>query len=114
MVAALLLASLGCSSAPTGASVEVLCDEFYENKAISREAEIAVDGSLEVTLCSNPSTGFKWETATISDASVLEQVEHKLVLKESATPPPPGIPGVEVWTLKGVKQGESTVSIAYS
>ena len=113
MVAILLSLCACCSEA----SVEVSCDDFMEQAAITKEAEVAVDGSLTVTLCSNPaSTGFLWsESAQISDPTVLQQTDHKFVAPETTDDEPaPGTPGKEVWTFKALKKGESTVSMEYS
>jgi inhibitor of cysteine peptidase len=50
----------------------------------------------------------------ISDSTVLEQTEHKYVIEEYKTPPPPGTPGKEQWTFKALKEGKSTISVEYS
>ena len=113
-VVALSLCVFACSPTSKQVSVEVSCDDFYEQNNISKEVEVAVDGSLTVTLCSNPSTGFEWESANISDQTVLEQIDRKFVSPESEPPPPPGTPGQEIWTFKALKKGTSTVSIEYS
>ena len=81
---------------------------------ISQEVKVPVDGSLTVTLCSNPTTGFQWESAKITDQTVLERVDHKFVSPESEPPPPPGTPGQEIWTFKALKKGTSTISMEYS
>ena len=114
VMAAISLSLFACSPTPKQASVEVSCDDFMKLQHISEEVEVAVDGSLTVTLCSNPTTGFQWESPQITDQTVLEQVDHKLVMPESEPPPPPGTPGQEVWTFKALREGESTISIAYS
>jgi len=114
-MAVITLCLFACSSASKEVSVEVSCDDFMENQHISQEVEVQADGSLTVTLCSNPSTGFQWsESAEISDHTVLEQVDHNFVMPDSEPPPPPGTPGKEVWTFKALKEGKSTVSIEYS
>jgi len=115
-LAAISLCLFACSPAPKQVSVEASCDDFYERQAISKEVEVAVDGSLTVTLCSNPSTGFEWESARISDQTVLQQVDHKFEAPEATGdgPPPPGAPGKEVWTFQALKKGESTISMEYS
>jgi inhibitor of cysteine peptidase len=113
-MAAISLFLFACLPASKQASVEVSCDDFIELNHISQEVEVAVDGPLMVTLCSNPTTGFQWESSQISDQTVLEQVDHTFVSPESEPPPPPGTPGQEVWTFKAIKEGESTISIAYS
>ena len=83
LVAAMLLLLGACAPAPKQASVEVSCDDFYQQQHISKEVEVAVGGTMTVTLCSNPSTGFIWsETAQISDQGVLQQTDHKLACCE--------------------------------
>ena len=91
-------------------------DDFMKLQHISKEVEVAVDGSLTVTLCSNPTTGNQWESPQITDQTVLEQVDHKFVPPEykGDRPPPPGTPGKEVWTFKTLKEGKSTISMEYS
>ncbi len=117
LVCAMVAISLflfACLPASKQASIDFSCDDFMKDQHISGETEVSVDGSLTVTLCSNPTTGFQWESAQITDQTVLEQVDHKFVSPESEPPPPPGTPGQEVWTFKALKEGESTISIAYS
>ena len=106
----------GCTpSTSQEASVDVSCDDFMKLQSISKELEVAVDSSFTVTLCSNPTTGFQWESAKISDQTVLAQVDHKFVSPEEyETPPPPGTPSKEVWTFKPLKAGKSTISVEYS
>ena len=118
---AISLSLFACSSASEQVSVDASCDDFmklHPDCAISREVEVAVGGSLTVTLCSNPTTGFQWsESAEISDQTVLEEVDHKFVspgYTGDKPPPPPGTPGKEVWTFKALKEGKSTISMEYS
>ena len=100
------LCLLACSS---GAPSEVSVDESYNGK----EVEIAVDGSLTVTLESNATTGFQWDEASkIGDQTVLKQVEHQFIAPESTGMV--GAPGKEVWTFRALKKGNSTISMEYS
>ena len=115
IMAVVSLGLLACSSVPSQVPVEVSCDDFYEQSAISREATVAVGDSFTVTLCSNPTTGFQWsESAQISDQTVLEQVDSRFVSPQSEPPPPPGTPGQRIWTFQALKAGDSTVSLDYS
>ncbi len=117
LVCAMVAISLflfACLPASKQASIDFSCDDFMKDQHISGETEVAVDGSLTVTLCSNPTTGFLWESAQITDQTVLEQVDYKFVSPESEPPPPPGTPGQEVWTFKALKEGETTISMEYS
>jgi len=114
-VVAISLCLFACAPTPKQASVEVSCDDFMKDQHISKEVEVAVDGSLTVTLCSNPTTGFQWsEAAQISDQTILQQTGHQLVMPKAEPPPPPGTPGQEIWTFKALKEGTSTISMEYS
>ena len=84
-----------------------------KDQHISKEVEVPAGGSLTVTLCSNPTTGFQWsESAQISDESVLEQVDHEFVPPEAENIV--GGAGKEVWTFKALKKGTTEVSMEYS
>jgi inhibitor of cysteine peptidase len=112
VLAVLSFALLACSAAAAGqAPVEVSCDEFASGRQISREAEVRVGDTVKLSLCSNPSTGFKWEEAVISDPAVLEQVDHKYVDPAAGTV---GAAGREEWTFKILKAGTAAVALAYS
>ena len=113
-VVAISVSLMACSAPAKQASVEVSCDDFYKQADISQEIKVPADSSLTVTLCSNPTTGFQWEEAQISDQTVLQQTDRKFVGPESEPPPPPGTPGQEVWTFQALKKGTSTVSVQYS
>lgn len=107
---------------PEEAREEVSVDDSYAGK----EVEVAVGGSLTVHLKSDPATGFEWELVTITDETVLEEVEHKYVgpeavapegpggKEEPVAPPEPMPPKEEWWTFKALKQGESIISMEYS
>jgi len=114
-VAAISLFLFACSPATKQAAVDVACDDFSSQQQITKEVTVGAGDSFRVTLCSNPTTGFQWsETAQVSDPSVVQQTNHKLVGPESAPPPPPGTPGQEIWTFEALKKGTSTVTMEYS
>ena len=124
VIVAISLGMLACSStttpttpaAPSQVSVEATCDDFAANQHISKEVTVANGGSVTVTLCSNPTTGYNWDSPQIADQTVLEQTDHKVMPAQSSggPPPPPGAPGEEEWTFKALKDGQTTVSIEYS
>ena len=99
-----------CSSAP---DLEVSCDDFYRTRNIERKLEVAAGKSVKVALCSNPSTGYGWGEAVISDPTVLAEVGHEYDAREGKNPPAPGTPGVEIWTLRALQPGQSNISIEY-
>jgi len=109
------LSLLACSPAVKETAVEVSCDDFYQQTFRSESVVVPAGGSFTVTLCTNPTTGFQWsENAQIGDPTVLEQVDHKLVVPQSEPPPPPGTPSQEIWTFRALKEGESTIYLEYS
>ncbi|MFC2016935.1 protease inhibitor I42 family protein [Chloroflexota bacterium] len=100
---------------PKASSIEISCDAFMESNQISLSyaPEIEVGDSVTVTLCSNPTTGFRWsESAEISDQTVLEQVEHTFISPEAENMV--GSAGKETWIFKGLEQGMSSISMEYS
>jgi len=112
---AISLFLLACSPAIKQASVEIPCNDFYEQPHISQEVEVGAGDSFTVTLCSNPTTGFMWsESAQIGDQTVLQQTEHKFEAPKTTEPPIEGAPGKEVWTFQALNKGETTVSMEYS
>jgi len=110
----ILLCLPACSGTTDTVSVAVTCDDFANEQDITEEIEVMAGASFTVTLCSNPTTGFSWETAVISAPDVLEQAGHEFISPESDPPPPPGSPGQEVWTFKALEKGTGTIDIAYS
>jgi len=115
-ISAISLSLFACSPAPKQVSIEVSCDDFMKQQHISQEVQVPAGDSFTVTLCSNPTTGFQWESAQISDQTVLQQSDHKFEAPEynGDMPPPPGSPGKEIWTFQALKEGKSTISIEYS
>jgi len=113
-VVAISLCLFACFPTPKQVSVEVSCDDFMKLQHISKEVQVAAGESFTVTLCSNPTTGFEWESAQISDQTILQQTDHKFVPPPERPEPVEGEAGKEVWTFKALKNGTSTISIDYS
>lgn len=107
IIAVMLLCLFGCSPSGSVAPSEVSVDESHNGKKV----EIAVAGTLTVTLESNPTTGFQWELASISDQAVLEKQSNTFEAPEDTGMV--GAPGKEVWTFKALKKGSSIVSMEY-
>ena len=117
---ALLAASVavGCSgksdppqSGPQTTTVEVSYDELLNQKNITRTLALKVGDTLQVSLGSNPSTGFGWASQMqITNAAVLVQTGHE-ALAPSATRP--GAAASDVWALQAMAPGNTTVSTSY-
>ncbi|HEY93705.1 MAG TPA: DUF3221 domain-containing protein [Dehalococcoidia bacterium] len=91
---------------------EVTCDEFASNPHITKEVEITFPGSLVVSLCANPSTGYAWEKVKIENESIIYQTERNHVSSEAV-----GVVGVsekEVWSFNSGSSGTTTLIFEYS
>jgi putative lipoprotein len=76
-----------------------------------KQVTLAAGDILTVTLESNITTGYSWnENATIGDKTVMQQTVHKY---QSPATPIPGAGGKEVWIIKALKAGNSTISMEY-
>ena len=97
-----------CSSTDTSSN-----NIFY---AWNQKAEIGIGDTLIVTLESNPTTSFEWELREFSVEGILELTGSEYQLGEEAKqdPPVPGAGGLEVWTFKGLKKGQTVIFLDYS
>ncbi|MEF8916541.1 MAG: protease inhibitor I42 family protein [Candidatus Bipolaricaulota bacterium] len=95
----------------TPVKIKVSCDEFQMKKDVSKSVKLSEHGRLEVTLCSNPSTGYQWsDSARISNHSVLWQTSHTT---SSSSGSSLGAPGEAKWEFKALDEGKSTISLEY-
>jgi inhibitor of cysteine peptidase len=114
LVGTMLLAGCG-GSGPVATTVDVQCTDFMENGDLSDQVELAVGDTLTLGLCSNPTTGFQWGPAAISDESVLKEINHRFQApEEMGTEPVVGTSGEEIWTFETLKAGQATVDLEYS
>ncbi len=112
----LALTLTACSPGPSAeTTVEVDCEEFQASTQdpaiVAREIAVSTGAFVELWLCSNPSTGFEWEEAAMSDASVLKETVHEFVAPDSAMV---GAAGQEHWTFEARGSGHCSVSLRYS
>jgi inhibitor of cysteine peptidase len=112
-LASIVLASLSCAGAPNQASVVVSCQDFESNPNISKEVQAREGGTISVTLCSNPTTGFQWEQQVYCPLvnAIVTQVDHQFVAPEASAGL--GAAGREVWTFKAENQGSATINLSY-
>lgn len=92
--------------------VEISCDEFRENPhSIRNEFTVEIGDKITVELCSNPTTGFRWEYETIGDV-VLKEEDYDFEEPESEGVM--GAAGREVWTFEAVEKGATELRMEYS
>jgi len=90
---------------PAGASAAQSLDE-----SSSGEVVVIVEGqSLELSLASNPSTGFSWQYFPEPDNSILKETGHEFRGESNL----PGAGGREYWTFQAAGTGSATLSLAY-
>ena len=95
------------------ASLEIRCDDFTRDQHFTWEVRGNRGDSVVVTLCSNPTTGYRWsESAQVSDEAVLRQTDHEYEPAEEENIV--GGAGKEVWAFQALDKGTATVSMEYS
>ncbi len=91
---------------PAGAYAAHVLDESSNGDMV-----VMVEGqSLELSLASNPSTGFSWQYFPELDNSVLKETGHEYRGGESNLI---GAGGREYWIFEAVRAGSATLSLAY-
>ena len=103
LVTTALLVLTACSTS----AKQVSADDSSSGKQI----DIAIGGTLTVTLDSNQTTGFSWELKEIGDTNILQKIDNKYVAPTSNLV---GAGGKEVWNFKALKAGTTTLSMDYS
>jgi inhibitor of cysteine peptidase len=103
------LVALGACTAALGQAAP---EEMSVNESnAGKEVELATGGTLTITLESNPTTGFRWELARISEGDVMELTGNEFKGAENGLV---GAGGKEVWTFKALAPGKSTITLEYS
>ncbi len=98
-------------SGPQTTTIEVSYDDLLDQKNITRTLTLNLGDTLQISLGSNPSTGFRWTPQMqITDATVLAQAGHEVLGPSVARP---GAAGREVWALQAIGPGATTVSTTY-
>jgi len=105
-----LLSSLSCIVTSRDINVEITCDQFNENHHARNEFQVEIGDKIRAKLCSNPTTGFKWEYE-MSNENVIKEEDYDFEEPEGGVV---GAPGVEVWTFEAVNKGTTEVRMAYS
>ena len=98
-------------SGPQTTTIEVSYDDLLDQKNITRTLTLNIGDTLQISLGSNPSTGFRWTPQMqITDTTVLAQAGHEVLGPSVARP---GAAGREVWALQAIGPGATTVSTTY-
>ena len=98
-------------SVPQTTTIEMSYDDLLDQKNITRTLTLNLGDTLQISLGSNPSTGFRWTPQMqITDPTVLAQAGHEVLGPSVART---GAAGREVWALQAIGPGATTVSTTY-
>jgi inhibitor of cysteine peptidase len=75
--------------------------------------ELEPGQSLEVSLDSNPTTGYRWEVAEIHEAVLRQVGESEFVMADERDPPPPGAGGTEIFCFEALGKGRTPLTLIY-
>ncbi|MDD5038600.1 MAG: protease inhibitor I42 family protein [Dehalococcoidales bacterium] len=93
--------------------IELSTDDFMAQNHITRDIELIRPGSLIVSLGANPTTGFEWGEAEVSDSSVVAEQSHNYVPPQTEGTVV-GAPGKDVWVFDSQQAGTATIKMSYS
>ncbi len=94
--------------------VDASCERYINGEGViceEAEADMWID-FLQVTLCSNPTSGFEWKLTDVNG-----QLRVEFMSKEYIPPTTneiEGADGIEIWTFTVHVMGDATISMEYS
>jgi predicted secreted protein len=68
------------------------------------------DQALELSLITNPSTGYTWRYMQYPSPNILNEIKHYLVAQGKN----PGSPSIEYWLYNPVSSGVTSINLQYS
>jgi len=87
-------------------------DDFTAQNNIVQSVTLNAGDTLTVKLGSNPSTGFDWEEAVITNTAIIEQVFRDYL--ESTATGVVGAAGTTVFNFKAKSTGTTSIEFKYS
>jgi predicted secreted protein len=121
LLAGLLLGGCAATSAGQPAAprdvLTIACDELAvpgqsgAGAPVARTVAVTAGESFRISLCSNPSTGFSWESPAVAGSAAVSLVDHQVVPPSTTTP---GAAGSETFTFRAASAGTATIDFAYS
>jgi len=104
------LSVLSCMITSRDINVEIACDQFNANYHMINDFQAEIGDKIRARLCSNPTTGFKWEYE-MSNRNVLKEEDYDF---EEPKGNVSGASGIEMWTFEAVEKGTTEVRMEYS
>jgi predicted secreted protein len=123
MMLLLPLLAFGCQgesgNGADNVTIQLSCDDFASQNHITKSVTVAKSGSLTVSLCANPSTGYQWEeNATISMIAgggiIVRQTSHDYAAGQASSEEMiVGAPGKDTWVFDAQNKGQATIAFTY-
>jgi inhibitor of cysteine peptidase len=98
-----LSTALACSP-PQAAGVTAL-----DADDAGRRVELSKGQALDISLASNPTTGYRWEVKELDEAVLRQVGEPEFKAKSNLV----GAPGVEILRFEAVGAGQTTLDLIY-
>jgi len=86
------------------------CNERKEEPIINFDYDIQVNGTFQVELISNHTTGYSWKWANADIISIVDSVDYSYIPDTAVLV---GSGGKEIWTFKGVHIGIDSLKFDY-
>jgi predicted secreted protein len=94
-----------------GKIIDVTLDQFTGDKNQVKNIVLVNPGTLTIRLASNPTTGYEWAEAVISDTGVIKQSGRNFAGPENTKLVGSG--GTDVWTFDSLKTGTASITFSY-
>ncbi len=98
---------------PSGLQQSIMPSPLNQSTSpISPNATLSVKTNepFYITLSSNPSTGYEWQVASVSNPDMVRFVDSQYIRPESELV---GAPGKQVLTFNALQEGSATVKLEY-
>lgn len=105
-----ILSISSCAVTSIEYHVEISCEQFDDVDNYRSEMVMEVGDKIYLELCSNQTTGFKWEYEMTKE-NVVKEEDYDYHEAESGVV---GAPGVELWTFEAVETGTTEINMEYS
>ncbi len=81
-------------------------------KSLKYEYKVNKNEIFEITLKSNPTTGYKWKWIKEHPSKIIDSVSSTYI-QDKAEPYMMGVGGNEIWKFKGKEKGIDTLTFEY-
>ncbi len=81
-------------------------------KNIKADYEVNKNQTFEISLKSNPTTGYSWKWIKVQPSKIVDSISS-IYIQDKAEPNMVGVGGNEIWKFKGKETGIDTLKFEY-